>query len=83
MYIYHFYWSKYSEYDYMKGILLIKKYHILISWTKLAVEEIWSGKIPVDNCVQQDVQNSFSMAKSNLLCPLQHFILPWCTHLQI
>lgn len=58
------------EYDYMKkGILLIRKYYILIPWARLAVEKNWSGKMQMVKCVQ-DVQNSLSMAKNNLLCSL-------------
>lgn len=77
MYACHLYRSKYSQYDYMKkGILLTKKYRILIFWTRLSVEENWSGKIPVDKSVQRDAQNILSMAKSNLLYSLQHFLLP-------
>lgn len=52
-----------------KGILLIRKYYILIPWARLAVEKNWSGKMQTVKCVQ-DVQNSLSMAKNNLLCSL-------------
>lgn len=52
-----------------KGILLIRKYYILISWARLAVEKNWSDKMQTVKCVQ-DVQNSLSMARNNLLCSL-------------
>lgn len=59
-----------------KGILLVRKYYILISWARPAVEKNWSGKMQVVKCVQ-DVRNSLSVAKNDLLCSLQHFLLSW------
>lgn len=60
-----------------EGILLIKTHHLLMFGMRLSAEENQSGKIPVDECVQQNTQSILSVAKRNLLHSLQHFLLPW------